>query len=150
MITNAAADRLIQAGDEPLLRECATRLISGKPDESPHVVLSRGTPVTIRGEPLLDGGSQLGVVLRLAPIAAAGSGPRGAGGGHPMFGWGSLTGTERSVTELVAQGLTNREAGERLFLSHHTIGYHLRSIFSKLGVHSRVELARLVAVGADG
>jgi DNA-binding CsgD family transcriptional regulator len=54
------------------------------------------------------------------------------------------------VIDLVAQGLTNREAGERLFLSHHTIGYHLRSIFTKLGVHSRVELARLVAVGADG
>jgi DNA-binding CsgD family transcriptional regulator len=148
MITNAAADRLVEADDESLLRECATRLPSGERDESPRVVLSCGTPVTIRWEPLLDGGSQLGVVLRLAPIAAAGSGPRGAGGGHPTFGWGSLTGTERSVIELVAQGLTNREAGERLFLSHHTVGYHLRSIFYKLGVHSRVELARLVAVGA--
>jgi DNA-binding CsgD family transcriptional regulator len=47
------------------------------------------------------------------------------------------------VVELVAQGLTNREAGERLFLSHHTVGFHLRSIFSKLGVNSRVELTRL-------
>jgi DNA-binding CsgD family transcriptional regulator len=149
MITNAAADRLVAADDESLLREWATCLLSGKRHESPRVVLSCGTPVTIRWEPLLDGGSQVGVVLRLAPIAAAGPGPRGAGGGHPTFGWGSLTGTERSVIDLVAQGLTNREAGERLFLSHHTVGYHLRSIFSKLDVHSRVELARLVAVGAE-
>jgi DNA-binding CsgD family transcriptional regulator len=111
-------------------------------------VLSCGAPVTIRWEPLLDGGSQLGAVLRLQPIAVAGSGPRRVGDGHPAFGWESLTGTERSVIELVARGLTNREAGERLFLSHHTVGYHLRSIFSKLDVHSRVELARLVAVGA--
>jgi DNA-binding CsgD family transcriptional regulator len=143
MITNAAADRLVEADDESLLRECATRLLSGKRDESPRVVLSCGAPVTIRWEPLLDGGSQLGAVLRLQLIAVAGSGPRRAGDGHPAFGWESLTGTERSVIELVARGLTNREAGERLFLSHHTVGYHLRSIFFKLGVHSRVELARL-------
>jgi DNA-binding NarL/FixJ family response regulator len=46
------------------------------------------------------------------------------------------------VIALVADGLTNREAGERLFLSHHTVGFHLRSIFCKLGVNSRVELTR--------
>jgi DNA-binding CsgD family transcriptional regulator len=141
MITNAAADRLIEAEDESLLRECATRLLSGKHDDAARVVLTRGTPVTIRWEPLVDGGSQVGAVLRLAPVAGAGR-PR-AGDRHPTFGWESLTGTERSVVELVAQGLTNREAGERLFLSHHTVGFHLRSIFSKLGVNSRVELTRL-------
>jgi DNA-binding NarL/FixJ family response regulator len=47
------------------------------------------------------------------------------------------------VIDLVADGLTNREAGERLFLSHHTVGFHLRSIFNKLGVSSRVELTRV-------
>jgi DNA-binding CsgD family transcriptional regulator len=100
--------------------------------------------VTIRWEPLMDGGSQLGAVLRLKPIGDAGHGRPRAGDRHPTtFGWESLTGTERSVIELVARGLTNREAGERLFLSHHTVGFHLRSIFSKLGVTSRVELARL-------
>ena len=143
MITNAAADRLIEAADESLLRECATRLLSGKHDDTARIVLSRGTPVTIRWEPLVDGGSQLGAVLRLAPVAGSGSGRPRAGDRHPTFGWESLTGTERSVVELVAQGLTNREAGERLFLSHHTVGFHLRSIFSKLGVNSRVELTRL-------
>ena len=122
--------------------------MSGKRDDAQRVVLSCGTPVMIRWERLVDGGSQLGTVLRLAPMPDAGSGPRRAGDRHPTFGWESLTGTEHSVIELVAQGLTNREAAERLFLSHHTVGYHLRSIFWKLGVHSRVELARLVAVGA--
>jgi DNA-binding NarL/FixJ family response regulator len=57
----------------------------------------------------------------------------------------NLTNTERSVVELVTEGLTNREAAERLFLSDHTVGFHLRSIFHKLDVTSRVDLARLIA-----
>jgi hypothetical protein len=39
--------------------------------------------------------------------------------------------------------LTNREAAKRLFLSPHTISFHLRKVYRKLGVSSRVELTRL-------
>jgi DNA-binding CsgD family transcriptional regulator len=59
-------------------------------------------------------------------------------------GWGALTAAELAVARLVAQGLTNREVAERLFLSPHTVNSHLRHIFIKLGIHSRVELVRLV------
>lgn len=45
---------------------------------------------------------------------------------------------------LVAQGLTNREVAEKLFLSPHTVDSHLRHSFTKLGVTSRVELTRQV------
>ncbi len=41
---------------------------------------------------------------------------------------------------MAAAGLTNREIGERLYLSHRTIGSHLYRIFPKLGVTSRAEL----------
>jgi DNA-binding CsgD family transcriptional regulator len=58
-------------------------------------------------------------------------------------GWGALTTSELSVARLVAEGLTNREAAERLFVSPHTVNSHLRHVFTKLGVNSRVELARL-------
>ncbi|HYV78154.1 MAG TPA: helix-turn-helix transcriptional regulator, partial [Streptosporangiaceae bacterium] len=58
-------------------------------------------------------------------------------------GWEDLTGTQRMVAELVADGLTNRGVGAQLFLSPHTIDFHLRQIYRKLGVRSRVELARL-------
>ncbi|MFI6801250.1 helix-turn-helix transcriptional regulator [Streptosporangium canum] len=64
---------------------------------------------------------------------------------HPVSGWASLTGTERAVCDLVAQGLTNRQAAEQMFISEHTVAFHLRQVFRKLGIHSRVELARLAA-----
>ena len=41
---------------------------------------------------------------------------------------------------MAADGLTNREIGQRLYLSHRTVGSHLYRIFPKLGVTSRVEL----------
>ena len=48
------------------------------------------------------------------------------------------------MAELVADGLTNRDVAERLLISPHTVSGHLRNIFLKLNVKSRVELARVV------
>jgi DNA-binding CsgD family transcriptional regulator len=62
----------------------------------------------------------------------------------PRIGWGSLTSGECDVAVLVAQGLTNAQTAERLFLSKHTVDYHLRQIFNKLDMHSRLQLAVLV------
>ena len=64
---------------------------------------------------------------------------------RPAFGWDSLTDTERRIADLVAQGLSNRQVGGQMFLSSHTVAFHLRHIFWKLGVDSRVQLARLAA-----
>jgi DNA-binding CsgD family transcriptional regulator/tetratricopeptide (TPR) repeat protein len=58
-------------------------------------------------------------------------------------GWAALTSSEVTVARLVAEGLTNREVAERLFVSPHTVSSHLRHVFSKLGINSRVELARV-------
>jgi len=58
-------------------------------------------------------------------------------------GWAAMTTSELAVAQLVAEGLTNREVAERLFVSPHTVNSHLRHVFSKLGINSRVELARL-------
>ena len=57
-------------------------------------------------------------------------------------GWDALTGTERTVAELVAQGLTNREVAARIFLSPHTVSFHLRKVYRKLGIRCRVDLTR--------
>ena len=58
-------------------------------------------------------------------------------------GWAAMTASELAVARLVAEGLTNREVAERLFVSPHTVSSHLRHVFAKLGINSRVELARL-------
>jgi DNA-binding CsgD family transcriptional regulator len=64
--------------------------------------------------------------------------------GRPVEGWESLTDTERAVAELVAQGLTNQRAADRMYISTHTVAHHLRQAFRKLSIGSRVELARIV------
>ncbi|RKN08406.1 helix-turn-helix transcriptional regulator [Streptomyces radicis] len=69
---------------------------------------------------------------------------------RPTSGWASLTATERRVADLVAQGMTNRQAAAQLFLSPHTVGFHLRQIFRKLGIQSRIELVRLHADAVEG
>lgn len=60
-------------------------------------------------------------------------------------GWTAMTDSELGVARLVAHGLTNREVAERLFVSPHTVSSHLRSIFAKLDINSRLTLARIAA-----
>ncbi|HEY4097090.1 MAG TPA: helix-turn-helix transcriptional regulator, partial [Baekduia sp.] len=61
--------------------------------------------------------------------------------------WDELSPQEAQIARLVAEGLSNREIGQRLFLSHRTVGSHLYRMFPKLGITSRIELA---AVANDG
>ncbi len=141
LIPNAAADRLVDPDDEPALREAADRLRDRLQDDVMTILLS-GRAVAVRAVPVLDDGAP-GVVLQLTPVVA-GADRSGRRQERTMCGWTSLTDTERSVAHVVAEGLTNREAAERLFLSPHTVDFHLRSIFRKLGTNSRVHLTRLV------
>jgi len=60
-------------------------------------------------------------------------------------GWESLTDSELGVARLAAEGLTNRQIGDRLFISRRTVGTHLTHMFQKLGINSRAQLAAEVA-----
>ncbi|MEJ2186402.1 MAG: LuxR C-terminal-related transcriptional regulator [Gemmatimonadota bacterium] len=59
-----------------------------------------------------------------------------------------LTRREAEVALLIARGASNRDAAERLSVSHHTVRKHAEHIFDKLGIHSRTVLALLLALGA--
>jgi DNA-binding NarL/FixJ family response regulator len=63
-----------------------------------------------------------------------------------------LTETEQVTATLVAEGLTNHQVANRMYVSVHTVAFHLKQVFRKLGIGSRVELARMVAayLSADG
>jgi DNA-binding CsgD family transcriptional regulator/tetratricopeptide (TPR) repeat protein len=63
---------------------------------------------------------------------------------RPVTGWDSLTNAERTASELVAQGLNNRQVAGRMYVSEHTVAFYLRQAFRKLAIRSRVQLARIV------
>jgi DNA-binding CsgD family transcriptional regulator len=62
---------------------------------------------------------------------------------RPATGWESLTGTERAVARLVAEGLSNGQVAARMYISPHTVAHHLRQAFRKLSIASRYELTRI-------
>jgi DNA-binding CsgD family transcriptional regulator/tetratricopeptide (TPR) repeat protein len=81
-------------------------------------------------------------VTRLLHRAGAKKGRMKTAVGKPLTGWESLTRTEQRVARLVSEGHTNRSAARELALSVNTVATHLRGIFGKLGVNSRVQLTR--------
>jgi DNA-binding CsgD family transcriptional regulator len=70
----------------------------------------------------------------------------GEAGDH---GWTTLTEAELRVVSCLARGMTNRSIADELSLSHHTVDAHLKHVYTKLDIHSRVELT-LIAVRHPG
>ena len=146
MLTNAAASMVIGERDRVVLWEWALAALHGTARAASPLRLPGGRTITIRASRIDENDLAAGVLFTLDPAADQPQERRGPG-------WHSLTATERSVAGIIAEGATNREAAARLYLSRHTVDYHLRQIFRKLDVASRVELTRLViarAAGEDG
>ena len=87
--------------------------------------------------------------LDVAPWAdRAGHDLRAAGEASPKRSpakWDQLSAQEMQIAAMAAEGLTNREIGQRLYLSHRTVGSHLYRAFPKLGVTSRSQLVAALA-----
>jgi predicted ATPase/class 3 adenylate cyclase/DNA-binding CsgD family transcriptional regulator len=64
---------------------------------------------------------------------------------RPATGWASLTPTELDVVRLVAEGIPNKDIATRLFVSPRTVQSHLRHVYNKVGMTSRVQLAQEAA-----
>ncbi|HKB28000.1 MAG TPA: LuxR C-terminal-related transcriptional regulator, partial [Candidatus Limnocylindrales bacterium] len=130
-----------ELGARPLLRELrelASRALISIPEPGGGPPRERATEA--------DGHAAVRSAIAVAFASNSGSKPP-----EPAFG---LSGREREVLGLIVQGRTNREIGERLFISQKTVGVHVGNILSKLGVSGRVEAAmvavRLELVPADG
>jgi sigma-54 dependent transcriptional regulator, acetoin dehydrogenase operon transcriptional activator AcoR len=144
ILTNAAAARVLTADDRAALWEWVLRA----PDRNAHslpVPLASGLVGDVSSAPIYDGAELIGALIGIAAgdtDAPATSGTRPATSAT-RFGWSSLTDAELGIAEHVAAGRTNREVAALLFVSPHTVDSHLRHIYTKLGIGSRVQLTRV-------
>jgi DNA-binding CsgD family transcriptional regulator len=82
--------------------------------------------------------------LQAAPVV-----PAQPGAAIHRAAWQSLTSAELRIVDAVSRGLSNREVARRLFVSQNTVESHLKHIYPKLGIHSRTQLALMVATRGE-
>lgn len=140
---------LLKAGPRPLARAAAAAdlgqalLAAGrKPEAVAALTQARDT--------FAESGAHAAAVRAQRDLDVAGDGSRRvATTQRPVQGWGALTASEQKVARLIAQGHTNRLAADLLVVSPHTVNTHLTSVFRKLSINSRVQLANLVTALPD-
>jgi transcriptional regulator of acetoin/glycerol metabolism/DNA-binding CsgD family transcriptional regulator len=143
MFVNAAAGTIASDTDRAQIWEHAQRELRSGPAKSSQPLQLASGAQTVAFEPVYDGGALVGVIARFS------AGDSGAPVPDRSDYRSRLTASERKVAEHVAAGLTNRETAAELFISPHTVDYHLRQIYRKLGIQSRVDLARIVSRSAS-
>jgi DNA-binding CsgD family transcriptional regulator/tetratricopeptide (TPR) repeat protein len=112
--------------------------------ERARPLLERAVEIYERLDAARDVG-RIEAVLREAGIRRGRRGP----GSRPQHGWPSLTTTEQTVARLVAEGLSNPQIGDRLYISRRTVQTHLGHVFAKLDLTSRAQLAAAVTRHRD-
>lgn len=141
----AQAVELFEAGRRPLALASALEdlgVITVKNGDTQHAVDAFGRALEIYAH----AGAAWDAARVRGRLRALGVRRRLVSARRPGQGWAAMTDSELAVARLVAQGLSNREVAERLFVSPHTVSGHLRRVFAKLDVNSRVELSRLAGL----
>jgi len=139
LLSNAAATAFVDGADHGVWWGLVQQSLVASAGTC-ALMLSDGTIVTMRCQAVVAGSDIVGALLS-ADLPRRSS--------AKDFGWDSLTDTELAVAAQISTGMTNKEAAARLFVSPHTIDFHLRQLFRKLGVRSRVELTRVVLEHQD-
>ena len=153
MFFNTAARSAVAShADRALVWAWAERGLRSRPVVTRAVLPLSSGPRAVGVEPVHDGESVVGALLSLGAVTVSSesSGSPGSPGGPGDSGpddrsarrVASLTEAERAIAHQVGRGHTNRETAALLFLSPHTVDYHLRQIYRKLAVQSRVEMVR--------
>jgi DNA-binding NarL/FixJ family response regulator len=139
----AAAEEAATTG--AMLEAARDRLVAGRAllatdrDAGVAALIAAGEQAARCGAPRVEDEARR--ELRRAGVRVGSGGARAPG----TDGLAALSRREREIARLVAEGLTNREIGARLFLSEKTIETHLTRVFQKLGLRSRAQLAVEVA-----
>ena len=138
-----AAGIALELGARPLLRELRELAGRARIKLPPRVeeMLAEDEPEAAAATPPgteHHDGDGAGVPERSALVIGVAGEPPDPRARRDTFG---LSNREREVLALIAQGRTNREIGERLFIAPKTVGVHVGNILSKLGVSGRVEAA---------
>ncbi len=139
MLCNAQAERRFDEVDHAALWATAARAVERGESNDVRFPTRTGTPVLTTVTPVESEGVLVAALVETVPARSS------SGSVAYAIGWDGLTETELAVAELAARGLTNREIATRVFISHHTVDSHLRKVFRKLDVNSRVALAAAVA-----
>jgi DNA-binding CsgD family transcriptional regulator len=115
-------------------------------DEQPRTDL--GVREAVAGQPrdlsLLRGELILGPGVAFSEVFATGERARK----RTVETRDDLTAREAQIARLAAEGLSSAEIGSRLFISQHTVAYHLRKVFAKLDISSRNQLVPALPQGA--
>ena len=144
MLINAAASRLLTPHDRPRLWAWAAHH-----GPSATIRVTSGLVVDATAQQIRVGSHAIGALIHLTIHRERPTVPGRSSSPPPRFGLASLTDAERGVAEQVATGQTNRQVGAALCLSPHTIDAHLRHIYTKLGITSRVQLVHLLLTGTE-
>jgi transcriptional regulator of acetoin/glycerol metabolism/DNA-binding CsgD family transcriptional regulator len=142
MFLSPAASRLVHDVDRPPLWELAATAMSQHHNRrQDHLItLADGPMLVVRCKPIEDADQVIGALMWIRGTLT----PDAARRDLIESRWPDMSDAEQAVAEQVADGLTNREVAANLFISPHTVDYHLRQVFRKFGLRSRVELARLM------
>jgi transcriptional regulator of acetoin/glycerol metabolism/DNA-binding CsgD family transcriptional regulator len=146
LVTNAAAAGIVERADHLHLWQQASRAMASS--SGPSELEINSSTFSARCEPVYSGGRVVGALIRFSRLHQSTAPVRFSD--RATFGWASLRDSEIGIATLVAEGLTNRGIASRLFVSVHTVDFHLRQIYRKLGISSRVELTRKMVESERG